>query len=267
MQAAKKALALVGPTTRVTIPGTTTVAGRAAYQLAIAPRTSQSLVGRILIAIDAKTHLPLSFQVFARGASSPAFSIGYTSLSFATPAMSNFTFTPPRGAHVHTVRPKVARVAPPGVHNGWSGRAPTAVRKLPAGVQTFGSGWLTVAAIPVGGAMIFASGHGTTTGPAVPGHVLFPAKRASAKRASAKAVPAKGGSAAYRSRLNISGPAGNELGILAALLKATKPVHGAWGSGRLLTTGLLSVLITNKGEVLVGAVTPAVLFADAAKVK
>jgi len=44
-------------------------------------------------------------------------------------------------------------------------------------------------------------------------------------------------------------------------------VHGSWGSGRLLRTSLLSVLVTSKGELLAGAVTPAVLYADAAKVK
>ncbi len=45
------------------------------------------------------------------------------------------------------------------------------------------------------------------------------------------------------------------------------PVHGRWGSGQLLRTSLLSVLITSKGRLLAGAVTPAVLYADAAKVK
>jgi len=44
-------------------------------------------------------------------------------------------------------------------------------------------------------------------------------------------------------------------------------VHGSWGSGRLLRTSLLSVLVTSKGELLAGAVTPAVLYADAANVK
>jgi hypothetical protein len=39
-------------------------------------------------------------------------------------------------------------------------------------------------------------------------------------------------------------------------------VHGSWGSGRLLQTSVLSVLITGKGQILVGAVTPAVLYAD-----
>jgi hypothetical protein len=56
-------------------------------------------------------------------------------------------------------------------------------------------------------------------------------------------------------------------GLLPLLLRAAKPVHGSWGSGRLLRTSLLSVLITNHGRVLVGAVTPGVLYADAAKLK
>ncbi len=82
MQAARRLLALIGPTTRVTVAGTTVVAGRDAYQLAVAPRSSQSLVGRIVIAVDARTHLPLSVQVFARGSSAAAFGLGFTSLSF-----------------------------------------------------------------------------------------------------------------------------------------------------------------------------------------
>jgi hypothetical protein len=74
-------------------------------------------------------------------------------------------------------------------------------------------------------------------------------------------------SGAYSSSLTISGPAGVGPGLLGLLLKAAKPVHGSWGSGRLLRTSLISVLLTSKGQLLVGAVTPAVLFADAAKVK
>jgi len=214
LQAAKRLLALIGPTTRVTVPGTTVVAGRDAYELAIAPRSSQSLVGRILIAVDAKTHLPLRVQVFARGRSSPALAIGFTSLSFARPAASNFPFAPPPGAHVKTVRLS-------GFHYGWSGVPPVAGGQGPVpGARTFGTGWLTVADIPAG-QITASAGHHSRQG----------------------------------------------LGPLALLLKAAKPVRGSWGSGRLLRTSLLSVLLTSKGQLLVGAVTPAVLYADAAKVK
>ena len=37
-------------------------------------------------------------------------------------------------------------------------------------------------------------------------------------------------------------------------------MHGAWGSGTLLTTSLVSMLMTN-GEVYIGAVEPSVLYA------
>ena len=54
-------------------------------------------------------------------------------------------------------------------------------------------------------------------------------------------------------------------GPLGLLLRAARPVHGSWGSGRLLTTSLLSVLVTSDGTVLAGAVTPDTLYADAAQ--
>jgi len=257
IQAANRFLKLVGPTTRVTVPGTTTVAGRDAYQLAIAPRSSKSLIGRIMIAVDAQTHLPLSLQVFARGGGGPAFQIGFTSLSFATPAASNFTFTPPPGAKVKTVH--VPGGPPSGAPSGHR------LKVLPGGAkqpylkhgmmpkvrpafapQTFGSGWLSVLAVPIGPAMAVAGNGGPGIATLVPKHTA---------------------SSAYSSSLQIAGPAGQGLGILRVLLRAAKPVHGSWGSGRLLGTSLLSVLVTNKGVVLAGAVTPSVLYADAAKVK
>jgi hypothetical protein len=71
---------------------------------------------------------------------------------------------------------------------------------------------------------------------------------------------AAGGSAA------VSGP-GEDAAILGALLKSATPVHGAWGSGKLLHTGLVSILMTDSGKVLIGAVTPSVLYGDAAQVK
>ena len=52
-----------------------------------------------------------------------------------------------------------------------------------------------------------------------------------------------------------------------ALLRSATPVHGSWGSGRLLRTSLLSVLITSNGKALIGAVAPSVLYAAAAQAK
>jgi outer membrane lipoprotein-sorting protein len=43
------------------------------------------------------------------------------------------------------------------------------------------------------------------------------------------------------------------------------PVSGAWGSGRLLRTSLVSVLMTDQGSTFAGAVQPSVLYAAAAR--
>ncbi len=46
-------------------------------------------------------------------------------------------------------------------------------------------------------------------------------------------------------------------------LEALPRVSGDWGSGRLLSTHLLTVLLTDDGRVLVGAVDPATIEAAA----
>lgn len=52
--------------------------------------------------------------------------------------------------------------------------------------------------------------------------------------------------------------------VAGALLSGFRPVSGAYGSGRLLTTSLLSALWLDDGRLLVGAVSPAELEAAAA---
>ncbi len=49
------------------------------------------------------------------------------------------------------------------------------------------------------------------------------------------------------------------------MLGSASPVHGAWGSGRLLRTSLVSVLMTDQGTTYAGAVEPSVLYAAAAQ--
>ena len=53
--------------------------------------------------------------------------------------------------------------------------------------------------------------------------------------------------------------------MLHALIASATPVHGAWGSGQLLRTSLVSVLMTDQGTTFVGAVQPSVLYAAAAQ--
>jgi outer membrane lipoprotein-sorting protein len=228
-QAAKQVLAAVGPSTRVTTEANVTVAGQAAYQLVLTPKSSSSLIGKITMALDAQ-HLtvPLRVQVFAKGASAPAFQVGYTSISFVTPAAGNFQFTPPAGAKVHTMGSDLP--------SGWTGYAPAAGQH--SGVRVIGKDWTSVAVLPAA-ALSEVTGRGNAAG--VAGQ-------------AARSVSGGGG--------QVSGTA-----VLGTLLGAAHPVHGAWGSGRLLHTSLVSMLITSNGHVLIGAVTPSVLYAAAAQVK
>ncbi len=225
-QAASQALKAVGPSTTVSVQRTVTVAGQPAYQLSLSPKSSGSLVGRVTIAIDAAKNVPLRVQVFARGAHNPAFQVGFTRISYVTPAAGNFSFTPPRGATVKTVTVPAGGAD----HRAAAGQA--------AGQgQVVGQDWLSVAVLPASALSGLTSMAGTAGG-----------------QAAQSVAPGAGGSR-------------DGAAIAGALLGSAKAVHGAWGSGRLLRTSLVSLLITDNGHVLVGAVTPAVLYQAAAGVK
>jgi hypothetical protein len=168
--------------------------------------------------------VPLRVQVFARGGTSPAFQVGYTSVSFVRPAPANFAFTPPPGARVSTLHP--------------GGQMPQQRSAQMSAPQVVGKDWLTVG--------------------------VFPAQALAGLENGGNAAGAAGQAAR-----SVSGSGGgvDSSAILGALLKSATPVHGTWGSGSLLRTSLVSVLITSDGHVLVGAVSPEVLYAAAAHVK
>lgn len=65
----------------------------------------------------------------------------------------------------------------------------------------------------------------------------------------------------YRYGKNLAAAVSRRGGLLA---RAFVPVSGTWGSGRVLETKLVSVLLTNRGWVYVGAVAPVTLSAVAA---
>src|SRR3984957_7162953 len=202
-QAAQQVLAKVGPTTTVSVDSNVTVAGQAAYELVLAPKDTRSLVGEVQIAIDGKNGVPLRLQVYGRGATSPAFQVGYTAIQFVTPAPADLTFTPPAGATV--------------THENLT--APSGSDHTRGDVTTIGSGWLTVLDLP-------------RTGLTTP---------------------------------NSKSSSGDSAAVLNALLSPATPAGGAAGSGRLLRTSLVSVLITDSGRTFVGAVQPSVLYAAASQ--
>ena len=208
-QAAQQVLAAVGKTTAVSVDSNVTVAGQPAYELVLAPKDSRSLVGQVQIAVDGRNGVPLRLQVFARGASTPAFQVGYTAIQFVTPAPADLSFSPPPGAKVTKVN--------------LGSQQPAGPDSQLSNVSTIGSGWLTVLDLPSAGL--------TTPG-------------------SSGAAPGSGGS-------------GDSAAVLNALLHSATPVSGSWGSGRLLRTSLVSVLITNGGRMFAGAVQPSVLYTAA----
>jgi hypothetical protein len=210
-QAAQQVLAAVGPTTTVSVDSNVTVAGQAAYELVLAPKDSRSLVGQVLLAIDGHNGVPLRVQVFARGGSSPAISVGFTAVTFATPAPADISFTPPPGAKITKVNP---------------GQNTPGVQPASTGVSTIGSGWLTVLELP--------------------------------SAALTSGSPAQG-------PVSANNASGDSAAVLQALIASARLTHGAWGTGRLLRTSLVSVLITDNGRMFVGAVQPSVLYAAATK--
>jgi outer membrane lipoprotein-sorting protein len=225
-QAANQILARVGATTVVSDQANVMVAGDPSYQLVLAPKDSRSLVGKVVIALDGKYGVPLRVQLYAKGAARPAFQVAYHDLQWVNPAAANFSFTPPHGASV-----KVVQLGQ-GQGTSASGAAPAA-----SGVGTYGKGWLTVASFPQAD---LANGFGTGSG-------STSSSGSSANQQNAYSAGSKGVSVSSRELLN-------------ALLGSAKQVHGAWGKGTLVTTSLVSMLMTG-GQVYVGAVTPAVLYA------
>jgi outer membrane lipoprotein-sorting protein len=133
-QAAEAALKAIDPSTQVSTDPTATVAGRPAYELSLVPRDRRSLVGSVKIAIDGATHIPTRVQIYARGASTPALQVGFTSFSTSAPDPSVFGFTPPPGATVKEGTLPGKSAAPHAkTHHGGAG-APTVV----------GKGWTSV---------------------------------------------------------------------------------------------------------------------------
>jgi hypothetical protein len=208
-EAAKQALAAIDPTTKVSVDGTASVAGRSAYELVLQPRDSRSLVGDVRIALDSMTYVPLRVQVHAAGAAGrPAFETAFTSVSFSKPSASVFTFTPPPGAKVSTLSPSAL--------SGGPSKADGMARDH-AAPKVVGDGWTAVLSVP--------------------GVDLTSAPLTATEEHHHDVTPS----------------------LMATLSKAMTPVSGSWGSGQMLRTKLVTVLLTSDGRLLVGAVTPAAL--------
>ena len=225
-EAANAALAAIDPTTSVTTTGSAKVAGRDAYELVLAPKDTASLVGQVRLAIDAKEHIPLRVDVYSKGANDPAFRVAFQQISFAVPDAEQFKFNPPPGAKVTTEQPSTADRAEITAKE----KAEIAKRKAEIAKQ---NAQRKPAATPESGPTVVGSGWTS----------IVVAK-----------APSGSGSGS-----------GTEAQQLSTVLNSLPKVSGSWGSGHLLQSKLFSVLVTDDGRILAGAVAPDALYAAAAK--
>lgn len=90
----------LAPTATLAVSDPVTVAGQSCYVLSLIPKAANTVLGSVQVAIDSKTYLPLKFDVYAKGTAKPVLTVGFTSVSYSTPADSIFAFTPPANATV-----------------------------------------------------------------------------------------------------------------------------------------------------------------------
>lgn len=212
---AKQFLDAIDPSTQVTVSGTRSVAGQDAYLLTLTPKTDRTTVGSVTIAVDAKNWMPLRTTVMPRSGGSPAIDVGFTDVSFATPAASTFAFTPPPGTKVNQGSdqgkdqgnvtappnrpvPKPNATRPP--QRSLGGTPPTVI----------GTGWDAVA--------VTHFNADTTSN-----------------------------------------------GMLRQLLAKAPSVSGSWGTGKVVSSRMVTALVTDDGRLMIGLVPQSVLEQAAAK--
>ncbi|WP_430785688.1 LolA family protein [Actinoplanes sp. G11-F43] len=232
--AADAALAAIDPTTAVATTGAAQVAGRDAYELVLSPKDTASLVGQVRLAVDAEEHIPLRVDVYAKNTTKPAFRVAFEQISFDVPADEQFTFNPPPGAEIEEA--KVPADALDKRHQAGAEGKEEAKKALEEarksgggdGFKVVGQGWTSI--------MV------------------------------AEGAPTKGDLSKLTGEAKAESPEGADAAKLAEdFLGTLQPVSGDWGSGRVLSGSLFTVLLTDDGRVLAGLVTPEALYQAAAK--
>lgn len=222
-EAAQELLDGLDPSTSVTVDGTTTVAGQDAYKLRLAPKASGSTIDSVTIAVDADNGAPLKFTLAPKGGGKPVFDIGFSEVSFDKPDAKTFEFTPPKGTEVtEGDLGKEGRSGKDMKHRGGfeSGLPGISAEDFNGGdLKVTGEGWASVVELKL------------------PGGLLGGEKNADAKAEGL--------------------PEGFNPG---ALLKSFgDEVSGDFGSGTVVKSRLINVLITDDGKVYAGAVTKSAL--------
>ena len=224
-QLAQQLLAAVDPSTVVSVETPGYVAGRPVYELVLTPRSADSTVQSASIAVDAATGMALDAKITAKGATSPAFELGFNDISFDQPAASTFQFTPPPGA-------TVTQASTPAAILGLGGDGPILHEGRRVGRKVVPPNGTEAAPAP------------TPAPPAVDDHLP----------SGTTVVGTAWDSVVITKSVPSNGPIG---GILSDAQTVTTPA----GTGRLITTSLVNVIVLADGRVAVGAVTPQALAA------
>ncbi len=222
---AERMLAAIDPSTAVTVGKDTRVAGRTAYELRLTPRTDATLVGEVSIAVDSETGMPLRVEVQARGQSAPAFSLAFTKLSLEAPNSDLFDFTPPAGAKVEQKSLPDASALHEKAMSG--AKMPASEGEAKKLVEELKAGQMKAGQMTNGGGML-------------PGVTVDGTGWASVVELPAGTVSA-------------------DVFANPLLAQVTESIDG----GRLLSTALVTVLVTDDGRVFAGSVPAARLQAAA----
>ncbi len=142
-QLADKLLAKLEKSSDVSVGTDVEVAGRAAYQLVLTPKSSATLLASVAISVDGQNGMPLGVEVKARGQAEPAFRMVFTKLSLETPDAAIFTFSPPPGATVKELPVKDHKTTGPK-------ERPATKDKDKDKVHVSGTGWESVVEFPAG---------------------------------------------------------------------------------------------------------------------
>lgn len=227
--AAQQLLASLSPSTKVSVGSPRTVAGRSAYLLVLTPKQQGSLIGQAEISVDSATGTPLGVALYPVGSATPFLDLSFTSVSLTAPPASRFEFTPPEGASVTPFE------------QGNSGAAKGGQPQNPD-PQVLGTSWLSVLEL-----------HGVNLNDLA--KAASGAGRQAVQSGASTSANSDGGSSQLLS--------GGVDGYLNSLLGGGTAVSGRFGTGKVYTTSIVSMLVTSDGRVFLGAVTPQVLEADA----
>ena len=240
-EAARAALEHADETSIVSIDGQTTVAGRGAYLLVVTPRSTGTLVARIVVAVDAETSAPLRVQVWSTlDTATPALEVGFTDVAFAAPDPAVLEFSAPAGA---TVRDVVVPLPPESELPDEQDMAALedlkgAPATPPEGVTVTGTGWETVVELSGLDMMSLIAGDPAALATVPGGEPAFGSESA------------QGLIEEFRGDDDGSGSHSMDLDTVALYAQLTTRVP----EGSLLSSSLLSILVTDDGRVLIGAV-------------